>query len=197
MVSPTSDRRFGLLGSRALKIPVTAVAVANITLSGEQTVDGRACVASNAASVADRVLCVAQTDSTQNGIYDVSASAWTRSLDADNIQDICKGTMVFVNYGTVYRGVYWRITTDDPITVGTTGMAWELVFGSFPAGGEHEQSFTGVGPYVLAGTVGTVTKVFVNGIKYRLSDFSVVGNTVSYIGTVAFDVTTRVDICYV
>ena len=67
----------GVSTSVAIKPAVNAVATSNITLSGEQTVGGRACVEG------DRVLCIAQTDAVDNGIYVVSTGQWQRALDFD------------------------------------------------------------------------------------------------------------------
>lgn len=124
MTSPSTDRRLGLIGNTAYKAPVTVVAATNITLSGEQTIDGIAVLASNSAGARDRVLCVGQTDTTQNGIWDVSTSAWSRSLDANGNYDLAQGTTVGVNRGNTYAGSYWRLTTSGAITIGTTSMTW-------------------------------------------------------------------------
>jgi len=124
MTSPTIDRRLGLIGNTAWKAPVTALAAANVTLSGEQTIDGVALLEINSAGVPDRVLCIAQNDSTENGIWDVSTGAWTRSLDANGNYDLAKGTNVLVVSGTVYSGSFWQITAANPITIGTTSMTW-------------------------------------------------------------------------
>lgn len=71
--------------------PVTSVKAAttiNITLSGEQTIDGVAVVAN------DRVLVKNQTSASQNGIYTVSATAWTKVAN-----DSKTGALVFVENG--------------------------------------------------------------------------------------------------
>lgn len=126
MTSPTTDRRLGLAGNTAIKAPVTVVAASNITLSGEQTIDSIAVLASNAAGVPDRVLCTAQTDGTENGIYDVATGAWTRSLDANGNYDLTQGTMVPVARGTTYARTYWNLTTAAPITIDTTSQTWAI-----------------------------------------------------------------------
>ena len=56
----------------SLKDSVRAGTTANITLSGEQTIDGVALVGG------DRVLVKDQTDKTKNGIYVVASGAWSR-----------------------------------------------------------------------------------------------------------------------
>jgi lysophospholipase L1-like esterase len=127
MASPTVDRRLGLVGNAALKAPVLVVATSNITLSGEQTIDGESVLAVNASSVADRVLCTAQTTASENGIYDVSTGTWSRSADANGPYDLMKGTTVFVTDGTTYGATYWQITSDGPITVGTTSVTWTTI----------------------------------------------------------------------
>jgi hypothetical protein len=130
MVSPTADRRFGLIGNTPIKAPVTVLADSNITLSGEQTIDGVAVLASNARGVPDRVLCTGQTDATQNGIWDVSSSAWTRPPDANGNYDLVPGSTVQVVRGTTYAGSYWRIANTGLITIGTTSITWERALAS-------------------------------------------------------------------
>lgn len=123
MVSATTDRRLGLAGNTAYKVPATVVATANITQSGEQTIDGIAVLAINAAGVPDRVLCVGMTDTTKNGLWDVKTSAWTRSIDSNGNYDLTQGTQVLITRGT-YAFQIWVLTTLDPITIGTTALAW-------------------------------------------------------------------------
>lgn len=124
MTSPTIDRRFGLVGNTAFKAPVTVLAASNITLSGQQTIDGVAVVETNSAGVPDRVLCIGQTDSTTNGIWDVGIGTWTRSRDANGNYDLAKGTNVLVTGGSTYSGTFWQISAANPITIGTTAMTW-------------------------------------------------------------------------
>lgn len=124
MSSPTIDRRLGLVGNIALKAPATVVATSNIALSGQQTIDGVAVLATNAAGVADRVLCVGQTNAVENGIWDVSTGTWSRSLDANGNYDLGQGTMVLIARGSTYTGTVWKLTTAAPITIGTTSLTW-------------------------------------------------------------------------
>lgn len=130
MVSPTTDRRFGLVGNTPMKAPVTALASSNISQSGQQTVDGVSLLASNSAGVPDRVLCTGQSDATKNGIWDVSTAAWTRSSDADGKYDFCQGSTVLVNQGAVNSGTYWRLTTSGVISIGTTALTWTQALAS-------------------------------------------------------------------
>lgn len=123
MASATTDRRLGLAGNTAYKVPVTVVATANIIQSGEQTIDTVAVKAINAAGVADRVLCVGMTDATKNGFWDVSTAAWTRSIDANGNYDLAQGTQAIVTRGTLANQI-WMLTTANPITIGTTALAF-------------------------------------------------------------------------
>jgi hypothetical protein len=105
-------------GVRDFKASVRAVATSNITLSGTQTIDGVSLIAG------DRVLVTGQTTGSQNGIYVVAAGAWSRSTDADESSEVSAGMYVLVEEGTAYADSAWVLTTDDPITLGTTSLAF-------------------------------------------------------------------------
>lgn len=77
-----------------LKESVKVATTGNITLSGLQTIDGVALVATN------RVLVKDQTDASENGIYLVSGSGWSRSDDFAVGEDEA-GAFVFIEMGTV------------------------------------------------------------------------------------------------
>ena len=123
MGSATTDRRMGLAGNTAFKTPAAALAIGNIVLSGEQSVGGVAVKAVNGAGIPDRVLCVGQTDATTNGLWDVSTGPWSRSIDADGNYDWAQGTQVIVTQGA-YAFQIWNLTSANPITVGTTALAF-------------------------------------------------------------------------
>jgi hypothetical protein len=113
----------------AWKAPVRAATTANITLSGTQTIDGVALVAG------DRVLVKNQSTASGNGIYLAASGSWTRSTDFDTAAEML-GAAVFVSEGTTQGNQQWKMTTDAPITVGTTAIVWEQVGGgsSYTAG---------------------------------------------------------------
>lgn len=115
MTSVTTDRRQGLNASIAIKVPCRATTTANITLSGEQTIDGIAIVDG------DRVLVKNQTDGIENGIYECDTGTWARTKDWDGTNDIKKGTLIFVHSGTANSG-WWYVSTADPITIDTTSV---------------------------------------------------------------------------
>lgn len=95
---------------------VRVVAVANITLSGTQTIDGVT------VSVGDRVLVAGQTTGSADGIYIVAAGAWTRATDADAAADFTPGRSVFVNEGTTYADSTWSFINNAVPTLGTTSI---------------------------------------------------------------------------
>ena len=117
MTSTTVSRRRGVNTSVAVKAPCRVATTANITLYGEQTIDGVAAVAD------DRVLVANQTDTTENGIYYVDTGTWTRAEDFDGASDVVEGTLVYVNNGTAGSGWY-RVSTTGTITPGTSNITF-------------------------------------------------------------------------
>lgn len=111
------------------KQPVRAATTANITLSGAQTIDGVSVVAG------DRVLVKNQTAGASNGIYLAATGAWTRSTDFDTSAEALAAT-TFVSEGTTLGNSVWNMTTDAPITLGTTALVWAQTGGgtSYTAG---------------------------------------------------------------
>jgi hypothetical protein len=105
------------------KQSVRALAAANITLSGTQTIDGVAL------SAGDTVLCIAQTTGSQNGSYTVAAGAWTRTPDFDDVNDQTRSPYWFVGEGTSYAGSGWVMTT-YPYTIGTTPLSFTQFTGA-------------------------------------------------------------------
>jgi hypothetical protein len=110
-------------GSGAIKSPVKYATTANITLSGEQSIDGTATSTS-------RVLVKNQTTSSQNGIYVTATGAWARSTDMSTGSTIEGGTMVYVTDGTVNGDNLFGLTTEGTVTVGTGNQAWANLTGS-------------------------------------------------------------------
>lgn len=109
-------------GQTAIKDPARLVAVTNVALSGTQTIDGVA------ANVGDRVLVIAQTTATENGLYIVQTGAWTLAPDADVGSQWLEGTEILVNEGTSYAGAIFRQTTSGTIVLGTTALVFTQSF---------------------------------------------------------------------
>lgn len=101
--------------------PCQAVATANITLSGTQTIDGYAAVAG------DLILAAGQTTAANNGTWTVAAGAWTRPADFTTGLVVTGGRTVLVDGGTLYSGTTWQLPAVTPITVGTTAQTWAPV----------------------------------------------------------------------
>lgn len=107
-----------------VKASVRAGTTANITLSGTQTIDGVALV------VGDRVLVKNQTAAQDNGIYIVSAGAWSRAPDADTSGEVNAGMFTFIEEGTAGTGNGYVLTTPNPITLGTTPLTFAQFSGA-------------------------------------------------------------------
>ena len=114
------------------------VTTTNITLSGGAplTYDGVTL------SAQDRVLVAGQNTGSQNGIYIVitvgsgSNGTWARALDADSNSKITAGLQCAISEGT-YGGHTWRLTTPDPITLGSTALTF--LDAQSTAGGTNSQ----------------------------------------------------------
>lgn len=117
------DRRYSVAEGTAIKAPCRAATTANITLAGEQTIDG---VALTETSPPTRVLVKDQSTASENGIYDVSTGNWTRSRDFDGAYDIVEGTRVFVTDGTVNGYEEFIVATSGTIVVGTTSITFSV-----------------------------------------------------------------------
>ncbi len=72
----------------------------------------------------DRVLVMNQTAPAENGIYVAHLGAWTRANDADTDDLVTSGLYCFVTEGTVNGDKGFVLTTNDPITLGTTGLTF-------------------------------------------------------------------------
>lgn len=95
------------------KQSVKAATTAAITLSNTQTIDGVAL------SVGDRVLVKDQANNTQNGIYVVAGSAWSRAADMDEPAELTAGLFFFVEDGTANGDAGFVKTSDSVGVVGT------------------------------------------------------------------------------
>lgn len=105
--------------------PCIVATTANITLSGEQTIDG-------VLTSTSRVLVKNQTTQSQNGIYVSAAGAWSRSTDADLAAEL-EGAAVGVTQGTTQQNTVWLQTTDS-ITLGTSAIVWQQIGFGFTSG---------------------------------------------------------------
>jgi hypothetical protein len=103
------------------------ITTTNINLSGgaPSQVDGVNLSAN------DRVLVIGQNTASQNGLYDVdivgsgSDGTWVRTGDGNETGEIDAGMIVMVTEGVTYADTQWKLTTDNPIIIGTTALTFE------------------------------------------------------------------------
>jgi len=112
-IAYVDDIASGLVSS--WKAAADVATTANITLSGEQTIDG-------VLTSTSRVLVKNQSTASQNGIYDTAAGAWSRSTDANTAIEL-EGAAVSVQQGTTQANTSWIQTTDN-ITLGSSDIVF-------------------------------------------------------------------------
>jgi hypothetical protein len=150
----------GLIAGLSWKDTVKLASTANAALTGNISIDGVTTAAG------DRILLKNQTAPAENGIWIASATAWTRATDADIEADLLNAA-VFVSAGTVNADTAWVMSTNAPITVGTTGLTWVQFAGAgtYTAGngltltGNVLDVGAGTGILVAADTVAVDTTV--------------------------------------
>jgi hypothetical protein len=142
-----------------IKNPVNyaTTAALTVTKATEKTLEGTAPLTidgNSAWSAGTRVLIKNQVSEAQNGIYEVttdeafggtgkfggsgtfgSGSKWilTRTKDADETEEVKTGMFVLVTLGTTNKASSWVLTTENPITIGTTAQAFSA-FTAAPTG---------------------------------------------------------------
>ena len=78
----------------------------------------------------DRVLVKDQTDAKQNGLYRVTTAGngsngtWIRTLDADADDKVTSGLTTTISEGDANSGKTFKLSTPDPITLGTTNLTF-------------------------------------------------------------------------
>jgi hypothetical protein len=151
----------------SVKTSVRVATTANITLSGTQTIDGIAVIAG------DRVLVKNQSTTTQNGVYDVSAGAWSRSTDSDTGTELVNA-FYFVNVGTTLQATGWTQSTPGPITIGSTS----IVFNQFSGAADYVAG-AGLSKTGITFDVGTASssRIVVNADNIDLATTGVTAGT--------------------
>jgi len=76
----------------------------------------------------DRVLLKHQDNAVENGIYvavtATDPSTWERAPDFDEDSEVSEGAFTFVEDGNTHADESYVVSTNDPITVGTTPINW-------------------------------------------------------------------------
>jgi hypothetical protein len=98
------------------KATAVCATTANITLSGEQTIDG-------VTTTLSRVLVKDQTVPAQNGVYVSGAGSWTRASDFDVWDDVVSASL-WVRSGTVNGATQWYCNSQIGGTIGTTPVTF-------------------------------------------------------------------------
>lgn len=81
-------------------------------------------------AVGDRVLDSQNSTPAQRGIWQVQTvgtganGVWGRPADFDTSAEVTAGAFTFVEEGDTLSNTGWVLTTDNPITLGTTGLSW-------------------------------------------------------------------------
>jgi len=139
------------------KAPVLVATTANITLSGEQTIDG-------ITTSSSRVLVKNQTTQANNGIYVSSSGAWSRASDANTWNSLVSA-FVFVEEGNTQADTGWVCTSDPGGTLGVTAVT----FVQFSGAGTYTAG-TGL---TLSGNTFSITNTAVTAGSYTLGNFTV------------------------
>jgi hypothetical protein len=108
---------------------VASVLLTNIPIASPgATIDGVTMV------VGDRVLVKENSSNIENGIYVWNGAAvpMTRSTDADTSAEVTPGMFTFIEEGGTNADSGWILTTNAPISLGSTG----LVFSQFSGAGQ-------------------------------------------------------------
>lgn len=143
----------------SVKAPVLVATTANITLSGNQTIDGISVPAGS------RVLVKNQSNAAENGIYISASGAWARSSDMSSWSQV-PGAFCFVLEGNSQADNGYVCTSDPGGTLGVTAITWVQFNGlaTYTAGtglqligGQFSIANTGVtsGSYGSASSVAT------------------------------------------
>ena len=125
----------------------------------------------------DRVLVTGQSTASQNGLYFVSAvgtganGTWVRTSDGNENGEVQAGMIVMVTEGSLYHDTQWKLTTNNPIVIGTTALTFVINILS-QIGGSNTQI-----QYNNAGTMGGSANLTWNGTTlYTNGAVSATGN---------------------
>jgi hypothetical protein len=151
----------------------TTTNIAN--LNSITTVDGVTLATGN------RVLVKNQTTESANGIYTWATNALTRATDADTSAKVTPGLFVFVEEGTTNADTGWVLSTNAPITLGTTALVFTQFSGAgaITAGNGLTQTGTTIN------VVGTAGRISVAADSVDIDAAYAGQNTITTVGTIA------------
>jgi hypothetical protein len=169
LTKPRASQIFDIDYKQATRV----ITVSDVTLAGgaPSQVDGV-----NLAED-DRVLVSGQNTASQNGLYFVSSvgtganGTWVRTTDGNENGEVQAGMIVMVTEGSLYHDTQWKLTTNNPIVIGTTALTFVINILS-QIGGSNTQI-----QYNNAGTMGGSPDLTWNGTTlYTNGAVSATGN---------------------
>ena len=179
--------RSGLDVKQSVRVATTAAINLSLDLEAGDVVDGVTL------TQGDRVLVKNQGTASENGIYVAVASAAgaaSRATDADSNTEVTAGMFTFVEEGTVNADSGFVLTTDGPITLGSTS----LVFVQFSGAGQITagDGLTKSGNTINA--VGTANRISVSQDAIDIDANYAGQNTITTLGTITTGVWNGTDI---
>jgi len=116
----------GLDVKESVRLATTANIMGFPDLSSAPTIDGVT------VQDGDRVLVKDQSTASENGIWTWTSSGtiFVRATDFDTNAEVTAGAFTFVEEGTASADSGWVLTTNDDITVGSTGLAFAQFSGA-------------------------------------------------------------------
>jgi len=170
--------RSGLDVKESVRVATTAAINLSTDLEAGDVIDGVTLVAGN------RVLVKDQGTNSENGIYVAVASGAgvaSRSTDADTSAEVTTGMFTFVSEGTANADSGFVLSTNDTITLGTTG----LTFVQFSGAGQITagDGLTKSGNTINA--VGTASRITVNPDSIDIASTYVGQTSITTLGTIA------------
>lgn len=157
-----------------VKASVRSSTSANISLSGEQIIDGVSVVSG------DRVLVKNQTDLSQNGVYVVSSGSWARAADFDTWSKLISA-FTFVEEGATNSDTGWVCTANSGGVLETTSV----VFVQFSGAGTY---LAGNGLNLSGSTfsvTGTNGRISVSGSGVDISSTYIGQTSITTLGTIS------------
>lgn len=166
-----------LSGSRAAFPNVLVATTANITLAGEQTIDG-------VLTSASRILVKDQAAPENNGIYVSSAGSWVRANDANAVAEFILGRSVYVQSGTAGGGRDYRISS-SVISLGTSPVTFS---DSIKQGAATFASSSVTGNESVGGTLTVTGAAALNGgLTTTTATITTMAGNVAFTGTPALN----------
>ena len=177
--------RSGLDVKESVRVATTASVLLVSALENGDVVDGVTLATGN------RVLVKNQDTASENGIYVVQASgAAVRATDADTSEKVTAGMFTFVSEGSINADSGWVLSTNDTITLGTTGLTFVQFsgVGQITAGAGLTKTGT------TLDVIGTTDRITINADSIDIASTYVGQSTITTLGTITTGVWNGTDI---